>query len=150
MWWGYLWQQLEWEPKIKFPEGPPIKSYKDLPRFKICGVYGQEYGSYHLEASMVDSGSRDIKAVLKKISKGRCDFFPNSIEPIYGFATIGESVIPKNVKAMVVPDLPKSTFHIFISKQSPRAEELVTKLSQAIIKIQHSSKYDEIFSKYFK
>jgi len=134
----------------KFPNGPPIKSYKDLTNFKLCGVFGFGYGDYYLEPSMLDTGSRDIKAVLKKISKGRCDLFPNSIEPVYGFATIGESMIPKNIKAMVVPEFSKTTFHLFISKQSPRAQELVTKLSQAILKIRHSPKYDEIFSKYFK
>ena len=85
---------------------------------------------------------------MKRLSSQRCDILLSSLEPVYGGEAIGKYIIPPDIASMVVPGIETTTFHMFVSKSSPRAYELVTKLNQAILILQHNGASKRIFRKY--
>jgi len=139
--------------KSKFPTRPPLQKASDLNHYKICGVHGYNYEMLYKDFGLV----RDKKiytlaktpvAVLKMITQSKCDVFVNSIEPIYGGPAIGAYQIPPDIAHILIPGASPSTFHIYVSKNSPRAFELITKLNKAIIMLQKNGVSKSIFAKY--
>lgn len=89
-----------------------------------------------------------MEVISKKLLMGRCDFFLRSIEPVHGAAAVGSVTFTKDIDSIFIPGIPGSTFHLFVAKTSPRAYELLTKVNQAIIKLQGTGKANEIYKKY--
>lgn len=135
--------------KKRYPNGLNIKKLADLNKFRLCGVLGNSYESFKIDETKLDIGATTYQGVLLKIKMDRCDLFPNSIEPIYGFTTIGTPIIPTGVVSERILDIDPSTFHLFISKTSSRAYELLTKINQSILILQYNGVSKRIFKKYF-
>ncbi len=148
----YSTHQALFYSKKKFPDGLPLKKLSDLNKFTFCGVLGYNYERYYnyglLKSTKIDQGAVNIPNALKKIDSGRCDVLGNSAEIVYGGVTIGAYTLPPSIKSMKLPDVEPTTFHIFIAKTSPRAHELLTKINQAILVIQHNGVSKKIFKKY--
>jgi polar amino acid transport system substrate-binding protein len=107
------------------------------------------YRKYSLaKDKKIDTSARSRYAALKKVSVGYCDLLLNSIEPIYSAPIIGQYTIPQDINFITIPDIQPVTFHIFIAKSSPRAYELLTRINQAILILQHNGRADAIFEKY--
>ena len=138
----------------KYPAGPPITRPADVNNFHLCSVHGYNlenlYNNYELaEDKKIDTSARSLFAALKKVSIGHCDLLLNSLEPVYSAPAIGQYTIPKDINFITVPGIQPVTFHIFIAKTSPRAYELLTKINQAILILQHNGRSDPIFAQYF-
>jgi polar amino acid transport system substrate-binding protein len=138
--------------RTKYPKGFPLKKPSDLNRFTLCGVLGYNYEhlySYGISrGKIIDTGTKTIAMALEKISRGRCDVFNGGIETVYGGATAGLYQIPENVVHMPLPGVEPITYHMFIAKTSPRAYELVAKINQALLILQHNGVSKRIFEKY--
>lgn len=139
--------------KKKYPSGIPISKPSDISNFKICGVLGYNYEYLYTDYGIakgikIDTGAKSIYIVMRKIEAGRCDILVNSIESIYGATAIGKYTIPSDIGTMPLPGIEPTTFHVFISKSSPRAYELLTKINQGILILQHSGISKRIFKKY--
>ena len=137
----------------KYPAGIPISKLSDLNNFDICGIHGynSEYmytGDGLKKDKKIDTGAKSVHDALRKIASGRCDLLLTSIEPVYGAAQIGKYNIPKYISVIPMSEMEPTTFHIFISRSSPRAYELLTKINQAILILQHNGVSKEIFKKY--
>jgi len=134
----------------KYPQGPPITTKADVVDYKICGVLGYDYADI-LEWGdniTIYQGAKSNDAVLQQIDKGRCDIMITSMEPIYGAVAIGKYTIPEGIRSFPMPGLTVSTFHFWVSKKSPRAFELVTRLNTAIMEVIYTQDYTRIFTKY--
>jgi len=146
----YVTHQGVWYSTKKYPQGPPIKKKSDLARYKICGVFGNDYSDLLQwdKKIKIDQGAKSNDAVLKKIDRGRCDIMIASIEPIYGAEAVGQFKIPKGIKSFPMPGLKANTFHFWVSKQSPRGPELLAALNTAITDVIYSQDYKKIFTKH--
>jgi polar amino acid transport system substrate-binding protein len=136
-----------------YPDGLPLKKPSDLNNFRICGVLGWNYEYFYqkygvLRSKKIDQGAKTLEAALNKVAKGRCDVLENSIEPVYGGVAIGAITFPPGIKSMRLPGVDPLTFHVFIAKTSPRAYELLTKINQALLVIQHNGVSKSIIKKY--
>ncbi len=141
--------------KKRYPDGLPISKPSDTNNYTICGVHGYDYGYLYTHHGLekkkkIDTGAKSIHAVMSKLALGRCDIFVNSIEPIYGATVIGKYNIPQDIGMIPLPGSEPTTFHVFVSKNSPRAYELLTKINQAILILQHNGISQKIFNNYFK
>lgn len=136
--------------KKQYPNGLPIRKLSDLNNFdRIDGVLGYTYEEYKLNSNKnIYQGAPNISASLKRLSSQRCDILLSSLEPVYGGEAIAKYIIPPDIDSMVVPGIETTTFHMFVSKSSPRAYELVTRLNQAILILQHNGVSKRIFRKY--
>ena len=134
--------------KIKFPNRPKINSSKDLKKFKICGVRGNEYSMVGILENDLFTTGKTIKEVLNMLSIGRCEIVVASMEPLYGSKLVGNSMIPKDVSSMVLPNTVDTAFSIFISRGSPRGKYLQEKFNQTITVLKENGVWDRIFDKY--
>ncbi|MEH6405564.1 MAG: transporter substrate-binding domain-containing protein [Sneathiella sp.] len=134
----------------KHKQAPIIRSAKDLNKYSLCGILGYNYTMYTALGvkEEIDTGAKSLVTVLKKISEGRCDFFPSPMESVLGGQTIGLYKLPKNIEVVKVPWVGATTFHLFVSKSSPRAYELYTKINQQIMVLQGRGIAGKIFKKY--
>ncbi|RLA76017.1 MAG: hypothetical protein DRG78_19825 [Epsilonproteobacteria bacterium] len=134
------------------PNGITINKQSDINNYTICDVNGYNienlYKIYGLKKEIkVDTTATTLSDVLQKIMAGRCDIVLNSIEPTMGTITLSKGKLD-NLKYVVMPNTKSKTFHIFISKKSPRAYELLTKINQAILILQNNGVSKKIFKKY--
>ncbi len=149
----YSTHQALFYSKKKFPDGLPLKKLSDLNKFTFCGVLGYNYEEYYsdyglLRSKKIDQGAKSLPMALNKIDAGRCDVLGNGVEIVYGGVAVGAYTLPPSIRSMKLPGVEPTTFHIFIAKTSPRAHELLTKINQAILVIQHNGVSKKIFKKY--
>jgi polar amino acid transport system substrate-binding protein len=137
-----------WYSKKKYPQGPAIHSPEDLKKYTLCGILGHNYTGYGVSPELISSSPQNYQAALTMVSLGRCDMFLSNIPTVLGKATLGELTIPDDIVGKKVPGLPSGTFHIFIAKSSPRAQELLTNINQAIHVLNLRGLTDRIFNAY--
>lgn len=139
----------------KYPDGLPYKEKSDVKRFKICGVngYNYEFDKKFFKLSPeqhIDTSARNNFIALKKVDADRCDVFITTLETIIGGEVVGKYKIPKSLKSMPIPGMKSWPYHIFISKKSPRALELLTKINQALVVLKGNGEIKKIISNYYK
>ena len=139
-----------WYSKVKFPHGIPIKTASDLNQFSLCGVLGYNYATLKKlgVTTEISTGAKSVKSALLKVAKNRCDIFIGGLEDTYGGSSVGIYDIPQSVISIPLPGVKSNSYHLFVSKSSPRAYELLTKLNQAILLLQHQGIANKIYEKY--
>jgi len=130
------------------PDGLNITSVADAKNYEMCGVFGYNYENWNLGEDDIDTSAKSTDLALKKVAAGRCDAVPSAIEPVVGSAAIGKPIVPEGMKAQTFDFMDDTTFHIYIAKTSPRAEELRDKINASIDKLRGDGTHDEIFEKY--
>ncbi len=145
----YMTSRGYWFSSKKFPDGPDIKCTADLKKYNVLGVLGYNYDEYGFPGNNgIDAGAKNLKAAFMKLNLGRGDILVQSAPVPYGHKAIGENIITENIVFKKLPDEKPGGFHIFISKSSPRAYELLTKINQAIVILGARGTIDEIIKKY--
>ncbi len=138
-----------WYSRKQFPKGLRISTYSELKKFTICGLLGYNYEIYGFPDNKgVYTKFKTKKAGLKAISGGKVDLFLGSGVSVFGFKALGEDIIPNDVVHGKIIESKAKPYYMFISKTSPRAYELLTKMNQAIIILQARGTIDNICSKY--
>lgn len=139
-----------WYSKKRSSLKVPIKKAAELNNYKLCGVLGYNYD--WLEGmgitKAINTGAKDVKSALLMISKGRCDFYIGGLENTYGGATVGLYPLPEDIVGIPFPEARTPSFHLYISKSSPRANELHTNINQAILLLQKQGIAQKIYRKY--
>ncbi|WP_022941272.1 substrate-binding periplasmic protein [Psychromonas hadalis] len=134
----------------KYPSGPDIKKVTDLNNFKVCGVAGYSYEQYQKKGLTVniDTGTKSSEALLKKLSAGRCDIFLSSIEPIIWGGLIGQFTLTADIKYSLLDEISKTKFYAWISKGSPRANQLVDTINKGLKTLKENGELETIFKTY--
>lgn len=148
----YNTQQSLFYSTKKFKTPPEINSAADLKDYEICGILGYNYAMYRKlgVTNNIDTAAQGIAHVLRKISSEKCDFFLSPMEPILAGKKYGVYDYPEYIVAMRLPWAGTTTFHAFISKKSPRAFELYTKINHEIQILQGRGDSDKIFKKWLE
>ncbi len=139
----------------KFPNGILKDNKFDINRYKLCDVHGYNLDVYYNEYGLdknkkVDQGARSVYDVLRKAQRGRCDVFIVSLPVVLGAISIGKYSMPKGVKYQKYLGIKPTPFYIYVSKESPRAKELIKKINSAIVALKKNMEYQKIFDKYIK
>ena len=136
----------------KFKTAPKIDSASDLKNYHVCGILGYNYTMYKKlgVTNKIDTAAQGLAHVLRKIAHEKCDFFLSPIEPILAGKRYGVYDYSKDIAVIKLPWAGTTTFHAFISKKSPRAFELYTKINQEIQILQGRGESDEIFRKWLE
>ncbi|MGF1743299.1 transporter substrate-binding domain-containing protein [Vibrio profundum] len=140
---GYFYDSL------RFPHGLKVQSVTDLNNYTICGVAGHSYDLY-VQAGLtrdIDTGAHTNYQALNKMILGRCDVFFTALEPILGAHELGLLPIPETVRYGTL-DTPKTTFYSWVSKESPRAEELREIINSGLEKLKKNCRYEGFYRKY--
>lgn len=138
-----------WYSRKKYPNGLTINTFAELKKYKLCGVRGNTYVSYGFPNNDdIDTGAATLEAALKKVAAGRCDLVLQAVVVPYGFKAIGKNIIPEGVVHQIITEAIPGGFYIFISKSSPRAYELLTRINQAVVILDARGVIDKIMNKY--
>jgi len=128
-----------------FPNGPDWRDASDTENFVVCRVRGFDYSNVIVseEGPTVDASSLEV--ALRQMSRGRCQILFSSLEPVLGSRLYGDSIAPEGITFLRYNLDEPNEYHIMVSKRSPRAEELVRILNDAIGELIEDGTRDEIF-----
>lgn len=132
----------------RFPNGPKIDTLDRLRQYQLCAPSGYNIAMYGLTAAEVSSSNRSYREILNRVSHARCDLGLVSIGVVRGLARIEEWSVPENVILEPLRQIKPITFHLLISRTSPRAQPLTVSINEAIIELQHDGTSDRILEKY--
>ena len=144
-------QEGLWYSKRRFPKGPIIRNINDLNPFVICGISGHDY-NWTKEKGLITKikiRAKNIQSALQQLSTRRCDLYIGALEAISRYYKSNDYVVPDDIQGTTFPGGgKKSSFHVFISKKSPRAHKLYTKINQSILLMQKTGKSKKIIRKF--
>jgi polar amino acid transport system substrate-binding protein len=130
----------------RFPDGPyserfgrVVSTITDMQDFSICGMLGWNYESYYVEHGI----PRSVKVIetpagfqggLNMVSSNHCDLLEVHPANVIGSIVTGELEMPDDISCRKLKVDPEP-FFLMVSRSSPRAQELVARLSTAIIEL---------------
>jgi polar amino acid transport system substrate-binding protein len=144
----------------RFPHGPRskktgrvISSINEMQDFSICGMLGWNYEMYYVEHGIprsveVIKTPAGYPGAFGMLSKGRCDLVETHPALVLGAKIIGELEMPKDIACIKLNKEPQK-FYMMIARKSPRAEELVTRLSTALKYLKDTRQFRTINDKEF-
>lgn len=137
--------------KNKYPSGLIIKDYTELVKYKICGIHGWNYSVFQVPnwEKIIDRGSKNIPALMRKLHLGRCDVFLSRIEIFAGFAITEKNYLSdKNLRYSPVLGIKIDPVHMMISRKYEHAYTLKGIIDDGLKKLKESKKLEEILDKY--
>ncbi len=144
-----------WYSKRQFPNGLEIENADDLKKYKALGVHGYNYSDYHyttkdefIGIGGIDKSARDLKTAFQMLEKGRGDILLVNAAVPFGYKYTGEDILFDEVTFQRLPAAKSGGFPIFISKDSPRALELLSIINQAVINLVERGIIDNIMNRY--
>ena len=152
----YSTHQVIWYSKEKYSKDEIINKIKNnVNSLKICDVNGYNTQFYYTllgvdKNKKINQEATSQCAVLKKIATNRCDIMVASKEAVLGYERIGKCDIPQNVSYVPFKKLKTSKFRLFISKDYPKAKELLYKINNALDKLDKSGEKEKIIKKWIK
>ncbi|MBU2712434.1 substrate-binding periplasmic protein [Zooshikella harenae] len=114
----------------------------------VCGVLGYFYKEYGLTRESDFIRVPTIIAGFKMLESNRCQIMPLAIQVGYGLKLIEKHNVPETIRAARIKVIKSETLHFFISKKSPRAFELYTKINHELLRLKYEGVLDEIHAKY--
>jgi polar amino acid transport system substrate-binding protein len=139
----------------RFPDGPLSKKsgeiisrINEMQDYRIGGLLGWNYEMYYVEHGIPRSNEiirtgAGYQAAFGMLSLGRCDLIETHPALVLGEMITGKLKMPKDIACSKLNEEPEK-FYMLVAKKSPRAEELVTRLSTAIIYLQRTLQWSSI------
>ena len=132
-----------------FPDGPlskktgkVISRITEMQDYSICGILGWNYEMYYVEHGMPRSVEiirtpAGYQGAFGMVSRGRCDLIEIHPALVLGAIATGELDMPEDIACLKLYK-EHMKFYMMIARKSPRAKELVTRLSKAVIYLQRT------------
>jgi len=132
----------------KHPDGPIVNEsgeivsrLSDLKDFSVCALLGWNLEIFYTKHGFprsvkFEQTAGGFQSAFDMISNDRCDMIQAPPTIVFGEIGMERLNMPKDL-ACITLDEPPENFYLLVSKNSPRAEELVTKLGAAIIRLQN-------------
>jgi polar amino acid transport system substrate-binding protein len=136
----------------KFPEGPfskrfdrQITTIADMRDFEICGFLGWNYESYYTKhgfprSVQIMKSRSGMQSAFSMLSHERCEVLEVHPQIVIGAIATGKLEMPTNITCHKLEgDLQK--FYLMVSRNSPRAKELVARMDKAIKDLKSEGKW---------
>lgn len=127
--------------KRRYPEAPDLQTVNSS---RVCGVIGYNYAPYGL--AQEPRRVKQLQQALDMLGRDRCDFLPSEIEPLVGGLTLGIYQSEPGLLNLALPS--RKGFYLLVSKGSPRAYELVTRLNQTLVAFQEQGHAEEVMRRF--
>lgn len=134
--------------KTQFPVAPEINKLSDLKNYSVCGVHGYNYEMYGLTSSDLSVTAADLHSLFRLLKSNRCDIILNAYSVPFGSLFTDKPMLDNTVDARIIESLPKQSFHIFVSRKTPRAKYLISEINQALQALKEDGTIHAIFSQY--
>jgi polar amino acid transport system substrate-binding protein len=142
----------------RFPDGPRSKKtggviswINEMQHFSICGILGWNYEMYYVEHGIPRSNKvirtpAGYQGMFRMLSSGRCDLVETHPALVLGTMIAGDLDMPKDIACSKMNEEPEK-FYMIVARKSPRAEELVARLSTALIYLKRTLQWKSIKDK---
>ena len=149
-----------WYSLKRFPDGPRAKKtgrvvswINEMQHFSICGKLGYNYEMYYVEhgiprSNQVIRSPGGLPGIFSMLSKGRCDLIEFHPSNVIGAMVTGELDMPKDIACSKMNEEPEK-FYMMVTRKSPRSEELIARLSTALIYLKRTLQWKSIKDKGF-
>lgn len=128
---------------------PPLQNLGDLEKFKICSLHGSSTFYTKLPASAIESGATNYTSLLRKIDRGHCEIVVDMQEVLRGFARLSLLTFDMNTyRILNLPQTEKYPLHFGVSREHPRAQQIIDQLDKGLVELQRSGKLNSIINKY--
>ncbi|MET0117604.1 MAG: transporter substrate-binding domain-containing protein [Sedimenticola sp.] len=139
----------------KYPSGPvspetgkPVSTIHAMKDFKVCGIHGSNYEGYYTRHGWsrdipIDTGSKDFKSLLLKISNQRCDMMEKQTNIIAGAIVSGTLDIPDDIACVRIRN-GTGKFNLLVSKTSPRGAEMAKRMTAVFDEMRESGELERI------
>ncbi|ANW26336.1 amino acid ABC transporter [Vibrio coralliilyticus] len=121
--------------KSRFPQGLNIDGVAELEQYKVCGIYGYNYGDFWLKN--VEQYSHNMHELVTELEEQRCDVILSWQEILEGIKSVwGITYVSEDIESKPIPNMPKHKFYMLISKQYEHGPALRTILDKGLRKFQ--------------
>ncbi|WP_413463286.1 hypothetical protein [Aeromonas enteropelogenes] len=127
--------------KRRFPEAPDLEMAS---RGRMCGLLGYNYAPYGINKKL--RRVKRLQQALDLLARGRCDFLPNSVEPLLSGLSLGIYQSEPGLTHLRLPN--RKGFYLMVSKGSPRARELITQLDQTLVAFEEEGHTGKVMAKF--
>ncbi|EGU59409.1 hypothetical protein VINI7043_13696 [Vibrio nigripulchritudo ATCC 27043] len=131
-----------------------VTKVKELKHFEICGMAGWNYEIYTSkygipQENIITTVHGGLTSVMKMLQQERCQILETQVSIVAGSISTGKLSLPKDIRCQRLIEKPVD-FYLMISRQSPRAKELVTKINASLVKLKTNGDHQTIFDTYMK
>ncbi|GLR14700.1 hypothetical protein GCM10007907_34900 [Chitinimonas prasina] len=120
----------------RYPKGLAVQQLPDLKKYRVCGLHGYNYETYGLGPKDVDRGTSQFPQLIAKLHAGHCDLFIEKREVMVGFsltdAKMKRLLHDTRLTSAPVPGVTATSFHMMLSRATPRSRALLTLLNAGI------------------
>lgn len=132
----------------KYPDGLIIEDLQNITDYKICGVHGYNYDMYQVSPNDIAISAGDLHAAFQLLMSGRCDLLLNAYSVPFGSKFTDKPMIDDSIRSALIERIPSQTFHMFVSRKSPRSQSLLNIINTSLEHLKASGKTEEIFRRY--
>lgn len=131
-----------------FDDKPHINALADLKDFSVCGVHGYNYDMYKIKPSQLSVVAYDLHAAFRLLKSGRCEVILNAYSVPFGSLFTDNPMIDDSIQAVIFDELPSQSFHVFVSRKTPRANFLINQINTAIQQLKSDGTLETLFRAY--
>lgn len=127
-----------------------VKHIRDLNALRVCGVLGYNY-DFEIKAGLttaINTYSRTTQDAINRIQERKCDVLLGTFEVFQGGVQLKQLVVNSDFAYARSPGFKPTSFHLWISRASPRAAWLMDTFNRYILDMRRSGEADEIFKHY--
>jgi polar amino acid transport system substrate-binding protein len=121
----------------RFPKGLEIYDLELLKKYKLCSSMGVRYESYGINNVKVDSGAKDLLALVRKTKAGYCDLFIEKREVVTMLGQQNATIATElgQLQQRPLPEEFPVGLHFAISRRTAEGEALLAQFNLAIAEL---------------
>jgi len=132
--------------KTRYPDGPGIRTVEDVNRFSVGSVFGYDIDMYKFDITKVDSGTKTIDSLLKKLRRKYVDLAICYVEVCQALVTMGKIDLT-GLGRMEIPGTFSDEYHIMFTR-GKGGEELLEIFNKELKQLKSEGYYQKVFQKY--
>jgi polar amino acid transport system substrate-binding protein len=138
-----------WYSRQRFPQPPPVQRLADLGSYRLCGLLNSNYAWLRDEGvTRIDLGAPNLQVALRNLHLDRCELVLATFEQVRGSEQSGQLEPDEQRAFLPYPGRGPVSQHLLVSRRSPRAQQLLEQLDQALDALQRDGSRDALYQRY--
>jgi polar amino acid transport system substrate-binding protein len=136
--------------KERFPD-PDRITIDLINQYTVCGILGHNYEHFERNTRFthpIEQSAHNVTEALQRLLTNRCDFFVTCLTTADSFEALNPQGIPDTIGYHTLTMVQGPTYHILLTKKSPRSQEIISRMNNAIFELQFNGVSEKIFRSY--
>ncbi|MDM8548731.1 transporter substrate-binding domain-containing protein [Desulfobacterales bacterium HSG2] len=132
--------------KTRYPDGPGIRTVEDVNSFSVGAIFGYDLDMYKFDITKIDSGTKNIDSLLKKLRHKYIDLAIGYVEVCQALAAMGK-IDMTGLGRMEIPETSSHIYHVMFTR-GKGGEELLEIFNKGLKQLKSEGYYQKVFQKY--